>query len=115
MRFIVRPGSDPIARADSALLSAMGLPGGGVISVGDTHVAVAAGDVPAPTALTLGPRAMVNAGVKDGETVDAKRAILPSARRVAIAEDIRRLAHRHYDGSGAALPARARIIQAHAS
>ncbi|MEE8330787.1 MAG: AAA family ATPase [Acidimicrobiia bacterium] len=87
MRFIVRPGSDPIARADAALLSAMGLPGGGVIAVGKTHVAVAAGDVPAPTALTLGRRAMANAGVKDGESVDAKRTILPSARRVAIAEE----------------------------
>lgn len=87
MRFIVRQGSDPIARADSALLSAMGLPGGGVIAVGKTHVAVAAGEVPAPTALTMGPRAMANAGVKDGESVDAKRTILPSARRVAIAEE----------------------------
>ncbi|MDH3730791.1 MAG: AAA family ATPase [Acidimicrobiia bacterium] len=87
MRFIVREGSDPFARADSALLSAMGLPGGGIISVGKTHVAVRPGDVPQPTALTIGPRAMANAGVREGETVDAKRAMLPQARRVVIAED----------------------------
>jgi transitional endoplasmic reticulum ATPase len=86
MRFVVRKGTDPIARADSALLSAMGLPGGGIVAVGKTHVAVAAGDVPAPTALTLGPQAMRNAGVSDGATVEAKRAILPAARRVVPAE-----------------------------
>ena len=42
------------------ILSAMGLPGGGVISVGNTHALVRAGDVPEPTALLLGPRATRN-------------------------------------------------------
>ena len=86
MRFIVRDGTDPIARADAALLAAMGLPGGGVISVGSGHVAVTPGEVHQPTALTMGPRAMENTGVSVGQAVDATRAMLPQARRLAIKE-----------------------------
>ncbi len=87
MRFTVRPGSDPFARADATLLAAMGLPGGGTLRVGRTHVVVHPGDVPRPTALTLGPLALANAGVKDGDTVEAKRVMIPQAYRVVLAAD----------------------------
>ncbi len=87
MRFVVRPGSDPFAQADSTLLAAMGLPGGGVVKVGKTHVVVRPGQPPQPTALTLGPRTMANAGCSDGDTVDAVRALLPPAGRVVLEGD----------------------------
>jgi transitional endoplasmic reticulum ATPase len=84
MRFIVRPGTDPQARADPALLTAMGLPGGGVVAVGRSHVLVMPGEVPSPTALLLGPRALVNTGVTPGDSVDVRRAMLSEAREVVV-------------------------------
>ena len=63
----------------------MGLPGGGIISVGKTHALVRAGDVSEPTALLLGPRVLDNAGLYLGQGIDAKRVILPTAERVVIA------------------------------
>ncbi len=87
MRFTIRPGSDPFARADATLLAAMGLPGGGTLKVGDTYVVVHPGEVPRPTALTMGPLSMANAGVRDGQTVEAKRAMVPQAYRVVLAVD----------------------------
>jgi transitional endoplasmic reticulum ATPase len=87
MRFTVRTGDDPFARADATLLAAMGLPGGGFISIGSTHVAVRPGEPPQPTAITLGPLAMANGGLSDGDAVEAKRALLPEARRVVIEGD----------------------------
>ncbi len=97
MRFIARPGSDPTARADAALLRALGLPGGGSIRIGDTHCRVAPGEVPSPTAILLGPRTRRNAGVREGDTVDVVRAALSEARRVTVRGkpddlDIRQLA-----------------------
>jgi ATP-dependent 26S proteasome regulatory subunit len=62
----------------------MGLPGGGIISVGKTHALVRAGDVAEPTALLLGPRVLDNAGLYLGQGIDAKRVILPTAERVVI-------------------------------
>ena len=85
MRFTVRAGKDPVTRADGTILSAMGLPGGGIISVGKTHALVRAGDVPEPTALLLGPRVIDNAGLYIGQGIEAKRVILPTAERVVIA------------------------------
>ena len=85
MRFTVRPGSDPIAGADSALLAAMGLPGGGVARVGTTHAVVRPTDVSEPTALLLGAETITNAGVSVGTTVEAKRVLLPSAATVTLA------------------------------
>ena len=89
MRFTVRPGSDPIASADPTLLAAMGLPGGGVIALGSTHVLVRPAEVPEATAILLGPVAMANARVMETQVVDATRAILPHAQRIVIAgEDL---------------------------
>ena len=43
MRFIVREGFGHTAVADKTMLRALGLPHGGVISIGDTHVRVTGG------------------------------------------------------------------------
>ena len=84
MRFIVQPGSDPVAHADSALLTAMGLPGGGVIALGETHCQVAPGAVPSPNALLVGPRTRSNADVEYGAAVNVERALVPEAHRVVV-------------------------------
>ncbi len=84
MKFIVRKGTDPVGKADPALLTALGLPGGGVVSLGKTHVLVSPGETTSPNAIMLGERTMANADVAVGDTVDVKRALLPSARRVVI-------------------------------
>src|SRR5680860_486791 len=87
MRFTVRPGNDPIAGADAALLAAMGLPGGGVIRIGTTHAVVRPAEVSEPTALLLGAEAITNAGVSVGTTVEAKRTLLSAAATVTLAGD----------------------------
>jgi len=84
MRFIVKEGGDPVAQADATLLAAMGLPGGGILRLGPTHAPVAPGPVPSPNALLLGPRTRVNAELAVGDTVDARRALLPRAARVTV-------------------------------
>lgn len=73
-----------MASADATLLSAMGLPGGGVIAIGRTHVMVRPGTAREPTALLLGPVAMRNAQVADGQAIEARRAVLPHAQRVVV-------------------------------
>lgn len=84
MKFIVRQGSDPVGKADSALLTAMGLPGGGIVALGKTHVLINPGETTSPNAIMLGERAMANAGVAIGDSVDTIRSLLPGARRVVI-------------------------------
>lgn len=84
MRFIVRNGSDPIGRADATLLAALGLPGGGIVKVGSTHVMVSPGDTPSPNALMLGDRTIANAGIALGDAVDLSRVLLPEAHRVVV-------------------------------
>jgi transitional endoplasmic reticulum ATPase len=86
MRFVVRPGADPVAKADGVLLKALGLPFGGVLKVGSTHVLVQGGSVDG-TSLLLGPLAMKNAGVEAGQGVDATRAVLATAHLVEIGAD----------------------------
>ncbi|GBD84627.1 ATP-dependent zinc metalloprotease FtsH [bacterium BMS3Abin02] len=87
MRFTVRTGTDPIAGADATLLSAMGLPGGGVLQVGETHTIVRPADLSEITALRLGPETLTNAGVTAGQAIEAKRVMLPTAEVVMIAGD----------------------------
>lgn len=84
MKFIVRKGSDPVGKADSALLTALGLPGGGIVSLGDTHVLISPGETTSPNAIMLGDRTIANAGLAIGDGVDVTRALLPAARRVVI-------------------------------
>ncbi|NQV06772.1 AAA family ATPase [bacterium] len=95
MRFTVRSGTDPIARADGTLLAAMGLPGGGVVRIGSSHVMVRPGDVPSTSDLLLGPRAADNCGVTTGLAVEAKRATLTRAHRVILDTDDLPLDARH--------------------
>ncbi|MGH9197481.1 MAG: hypothetical protein ACRD1T_17280, partial [Acidimicrobiia bacterium] len=71
MRFLVRRGTDPVARADATLLKALGLPFGGVLKVGPTHVLVQSGSGPETTALQLGPLAIGNAEASEGSGVEA--------------------------------------------
>jgi transitional endoplasmic reticulum ATPase len=84
MRFIVQPGTDPVAHANTTLLTAMGMPGGGVIALGETHCQVAPGEVPTPNSLLVGPRTRSNADVEYGASVNVERALIPEARRVIV-------------------------------
>ncbi|MCP3996315.1 MAG: AAA family ATPase [bacterium] len=105
MKFIVRKGSDPVGKADPALLTALGLPGGGVVSLGRTNVLVSPGETTSPTAVMLGERTMANAGVSVGDTVDVKRALLPTARRVVISKIDAEIDARHLARSLQGIPA----------
>ncbi|HEX5672380.1 MAG TPA: AAA family ATPase, partial [Acidimicrobiia bacterium] len=84
MRFVVREGIDPVARADGTLLKALGLPFGGVIKVGTTHVLIQSGDTKESTGLLLGPISRSNAGVNEGASVEATRAVLGSLTLVEV-------------------------------
>lgn len=87
MRFIVRPGTDPLAGADRTMLAAMGMGSGGVLRIGNTAVLVRPRDVGEPSALELGPRALANSGIEVGSSVDATRAMLSTATRVVVDGD----------------------------
>lgn len=84
MRFIIRPGSDPVAVADATILKTLGLPYGGIIALGSTRCLVTSGAVPEPTALLVGPRTVANAGVAAGGSVDVSRAVLGHAASVVL-------------------------------
>ena len=86
MRFTIRTGTSPNAIADPVMLRALGLPHGGVISVGKTHTRVTGGDTNGPTDLLLDGRTMQNAELKPGSSVDVKRVILPVAEVVRFNE-----------------------------
>ncbi|MDX1691311.1 MAG: AAA family ATPase [Acidimicrobiia bacterium] len=87
MRLTVRPGSDPVARTDPTILAAMGLPGGGIVRLGRTHVLVRPGDVPGAAVIAVGPRTRQNAGVDVGEIADVIRVNPPKANRVVLGEE----------------------------
>ncbi len=79
MRFTIRNGSDPVAKADPTLIKALGLPYGGVVAVGKTHVLIKGGDVSDPSGLELGPMTLANSGLGIGSSTDVTRAVLPTA------------------------------------
>lgn len=87
MRLTVRDGRDPVAGADRVLLAALGMPGGGVIRVGDTHVLIRPRRTSDETALELGPEARRNGSVEIGDVVDVRRRVLPPAQRVVLSGD----------------------------
>lgn len=87
MRFIVRPGSDPVAKADATLLKALGLPSGGVINLGRTHVLVRGGQMAEPSAIELGPLTLSNAGISNGQSIEVNRSVLVTATRVVVDAD----------------------------
>ncbi len=84
MRFTLRAGTDPVATADRILLHALGLPQGGIVSVGDTHCRIRPGDV-SGSDLHLGPRALANSGCSIGQSVEVRRALPPAAARLVLA------------------------------
>jgi transitional endoplasmic reticulum ATPase len=84
MKFIVRRGTDPIGKADSALLTALGLPGGGIVAVGKTHVLVSPGETTSANSIMLGERTIANANLSVGDSIDVTRSLLPEAHRIVI-------------------------------
>lgn len=86
MRFTIRAGTSSSGVADSVMLRALGLPYGGVISVGKTHTRVTGGDTSGPTDLLLNEETMKNAELHVGSSVDVKRVILPVAEVVRFSE-----------------------------
>jgi transitional endoplasmic reticulum ATPase len=85
MRFTIRPGTDPVAKADPVLLKALGLPSGGAVRIGKTHVLIRGGDVTETSALLLGPVGMANGGVAPGQSVEVVRVPLSAASVVVVA------------------------------
>ena len=84
MKFIVRSAAVPTAIADSVMLRAMGLPGGGVVQVGDTHVKVLPGTVTSPSNLMVPAHVLANSGLADGASADVVRRILSPAASVEL-------------------------------
>lgn len=86
MRFTIRAGTSSSGIADPVMLRALGLPHGGVISVGKTHTRVTGGDTNGPTDLLLDEETMRNAEVRPGASIDVKRVILPVAEVVRFSD-----------------------------
>jgi len=86
MRFTIRAGTSASAIADPVMLRALGLPHGGLISVGKTHTRVTGGDTNGPTDLLLDDKTMSNAELRPGASIDVKRVILPVAEVVRFGE-----------------------------
>ncbi len=86
MRFTIRAGTSASAIADPVMLRALGLPHGGVISVGKTHTRVTGGDTNGPTDILLDDKTMSNAELRPGASIDVKRVILPVAEVVRFGE-----------------------------
>ncbi|MDA9359792.1 ATP-binding protein, partial [bacterium] len=86
MRFTIRAGTSASAIADPVMLRALGLPHGGLISVGKTHTRVTGGDTNGPTDLLLDDKTMSNAELRPGASIDVKRVILPVAGVVQFGE-----------------------------
>ncbi len=84
MRFTLRPGSEPVAIADRTMLTALGLPGGGVVRCGETHVAVKPGNTASPTTMLLDAETLANSGSAYGSSVDIQRALLGPATLVRL-------------------------------
>ena len=84
MQFIVQPGTDPVAHANRLMLNAMGMPGGGVIALGESHCLVTPGDTPTMNTLLVGPRTKSNADLEYGSSINVERAIVPDAHRVIV-------------------------------
>jgi len=69
------------------MLKALGLPTGGAIKIGRSHVHVSPADMASPTDLVLSLDGRINAGVSAGESVDVKRAMLVPAQVVRFEVD----------------------------
>lgn len=87
MRFTIRQNSERSASADPVMLRALGLPHGGIIRVGDTHVKVVGAQVDNSTELMMNAQMIANAGVRTGTSVDVNRAILSPAEVVRFSDE----------------------------
>ncbi len=91
MRFVLREGSGTTARADVAMLAALGLPGGGIVRVGSTLVRVVPSEVGVANEMVLPPDAFRNGAGTPGSAVDVVRAVVPVATTVVMEVDGRPL------------------------
>ncbi len=87
MRFVIRQGSGTTATADAAMLSALGLPGGGFVHIGDTVARVAPDEMNRPNELHIPPLVLRNARVVEGSTADVRRAVVPDARTISFGQE----------------------------
>ena len=86
MRLVVKVGGGPDAVADGVMLRALGLPGGGTVSVGDTHVRVVPGDVPA-SEIWVPAHVLENSGLRANAPAEVVRRVVPAADVVRFGED----------------------------
>ncbi|MCB0989446.1 MAG: ATP-binding protein [Acidimicrobiales bacterium] len=84
MKFVVRSGDVEVAVADPTMLRALGLPAGGIVTLGSTHVLVKPGEVASPSYLMVGARDLANSGLGVGSPVDIKRKVLGPAERLVV-------------------------------
>lgn len=87
MKFVLREGTGHVARADLTMLSALGLPGGGIVKVGVTHLRVVPADVRIPNELLAPPDAFTNGAGTRGGSVDVVRSVIPTAVTVSLVAD----------------------------
>ena len=86
MRLVVKVGGGPDAVADGVMLRALGLPGGGTVSVGDTHVRVVPGDVPA-SEIWVPAHVLENSGLRANAPAEVVRRVVSAADVVRFGED----------------------------
>lgn len=84
MRFVLRRGSSRTAKADPTLLATLGLPGGGVLKVGATHVRVTPGEMTRLNEIEIPQSAFDNGAGAVGDAVSVERAVVPEASSVAM-------------------------------
>lgn len=83
MRFTLRKGLDPIAEADGTLLRALGLPSGGVVRMGKTHVQVRPAEVRGIN-LRIGPLSLASSGLDYGASAEVVRSLPVMATSVEL-------------------------------
>jgi len=88
MRFTIRERTEPGAMADGIMLKALGLPAGGVISLGDSHVFVQPGEPNSPSDLVVSADIIANCGIAAGQSLEVKRAVLHAAKIVRLDQDL---------------------------
>jgi len=84
MRFVLRPGTSRTAKADPTLLATLGLPGGGIVRVGTTHVRVTPGEMARLNELEIPQDAFGNGAGAPGDAVSVERAVVPGASSTGV-------------------------------
>jgi len=88
MRFTIRQGTEPGAIADGIMLKALGLPAGGVITLGESHALVRPGEPNSPSDLVVGGDVLANCAIAVGQSLEVKRAVLHAAKVVRLDRDL---------------------------